>query len=70
MIIMTTILSTSKQVIIQVQLTRARFVSNQPMSNNNNDHNIEHGEVGHYRGAADQGRVVSNQPISNDNKTA
>ena len=67
MIIITIILSTVKQVAIQVRLTRARVVSNQPMSNDNNNNNIEHGETGRYTGAADQGRVVSNQPMSNNN---
>ena len=56
MIIITIILSTVKQVAIQVRLTRARVVSNQPMSNDNNNNNIEHGEAGHYTGTAEEGK--------------
>ena len=54
MIIITIILSTVKQVIIQVRLKRARVISNQPMSNDNNNNNIEHGETGLCAGAADK----------------
>ena len=56
MIIITIILSTVKQVFVQVRLTRTRVVSNQPMSNDNYNNNIEHGEAGRYTGAADEGK--------------